>query len=625
MVSSSKPDSPLARARELERQYARSPRTPISPSSFVTPSPMSSTNESYKTPASTLSTQGSGRSTPTKIPGPKFLPPANKRKNGRSSTSSSSSNIPNNQLSSDEEGPWSSNRIFGVQKGKMPQMSEHSRFHSRYPRDLPQWMKFAIELEIGLVWRRHLQLLLDKLREETQMLRQAGEQLKSITTEKGQALHEYSELEARKRVLEARLSKSEEELRELREKQDTKRVLSCECQGVKHCSNKDVGKQRGSPKDIREATVENMIWLKDRWNVTATERNKAWDQAESYRRKTITLEQKQVELNRDKAELEKQLKASRSDVSKQKWDLEKAEEKSKRHESENVSLKQQKAELEMENAGLMKQLDAYKSGSIKQQAPQINASTQTDSEAGAIVAIAEGHLVTLTGRTPHTVDHAATQDNGEVSVEVQAHKEESQDQRIEPQEDHLEGGEDKKQDIPTLDAMLRHGRENLERLMATDNGMDSERNIEPDTTEQQDTNKLSAQGDRNLTGSPVQMTLEARQAVAPAEPVPEPPIAVPIQNSERRRGNKVSKVNRHRRKDKESRHQKKVRHHHRSNSNKKRHTPTTKIHRVQKQETGAVPSAWIRCRKHPSLLWTYLNMKVRFGPRCMVRSSGRIW
>ncbi|WXC60725.1 hypothetical protein SNK03_006609 [Fusarium graminearum] len=549
MAASSKLGSPRARAPNAKGQCTRTSQKSNSSTPSPAPSDTSSLKAVYQTPASSS----------------------------------------NNGASSDEERPGPSNGKSGVLEGKKLQIPEDPGVRSTGTNDLLQWLKDATaESDINRVWESMFQSYIGKLSEEIRMRCQAEDQLKlvNVTREKEEALRE---------ALEEQLKRSQDELKKLQETQDAQAVLLSEYQG--ECSNKDVQEQGRPPKDTGDVLNEREVYLKNMWNEAAEQREVAMDQAAVYERDNNVVMQKNDQLEIEKAELAERLERSKSNAFTQKLDLERVEKESKCHERENINLKQ-------ENAELMKQLEVYKSKSVKEQASQRDAVTQTELGIETIVTSTEGTLDTFPDLTTGTIGGAVTRENDEVLDEVQVYEEEDQ-------EDHPEEAD-----------------EPHERLVATDNDVASDGDAEPDKTEQQDTNEQqntnipSAEEDRTVVRSPVHMILAVQQDVAPAETVPEPSIVAPIPSSHRRRGNKVSKTHRHKhrpKEDLESRQQKGARHLHRSDNNKKRHTPTSETRQIKKKERVPLRRAWVRCLKHPArVLSIYFNLNI-FSRQCMNR------
>jgi hypothetical protein len=200
-------------------------------------------------------------------------------------------------------------------------------------------------------------------------------------------LHDHLELKAYTLVLERRLRKSEEDLRELQETQDTKRVLRWEYQGVKQCSNKNASEHKWIPPNTPEATKENIIYLEERWNKTAKEREEIRDQATEYKTKNTTLKENKVKLETDNNELTKY------DTLRLRWDLEEVEKRLNRYERGNATLKQEKVELEKDNVRLLKQRDECVSEASNQKLSQVQASMQTNFTNQTISTTTEGNYV----------------------------------------------------------------------------------------------------------------------------------------------------------------------------------------------------------------------------------------
>ncbi|OBS25173.1 hypothetical protein FPOA_05708 [Fusarium poae] len=638
MASSSKSNSPPAGVRKIKREHGRSQQklssSSSSSSSPVTPSETTSTTRGYETPGSTFSkterdAPRSGRSTPSgRIPCPSLSPSSNKRNyrwSKLSSISSSHCSLLNNESSSDEGGLSHGDGIYEVQEGKNTKMPKDLGSHNKVSSDILKWMKSAIELKISDALEIKFHPLLDKLAEEVRMRCETDAQLKSVTVEKEEALRAHSELKAHTAALEEKLKKSEEDLRELQETQVTKRVLHGEYQGVKQYSNKNVNEHRRISENTSEVTKENIIYLEDRWNKTAKEREEVRDQATEYKTKNTTLEKNKVKLETDNYELTEQLKASKYDTLRLRWDLEEVEKRLNRCERDNATLKQEKVELEKDNVSLVKQRDEFVSEAANKKVSQVQASTQTDSANQNTSTTTEGNYVATVDWKEDAINHSASQDGDEASSDVPVHEEETQENHRE--EYRLESDQDKEHDFLEYDALLKHSEESLERLLATNSDEASERDAEPGTNEQQRTNEFTAQGDATVTETPADMILTERQVVPLEEPVPQSHTPeVPVHDSKRRRNNKVSKIHKHRlREDEESIQQKDARRHHRSRNSKKQHIPASRTHRTQKQERVVTQLAWVKCLKHPrSFLKIYYNMKGIFDEMCKAGRSGRV-
>ncbi|KAK6715740.1 hypothetical protein SNK04_006695 [Fusarium graminearum] len=434
MAASSKLGSPRARAPNAKGQCTRTSQKSNSSSPSPAPSDTSSPKAVYQTPASSS----------------------------------------NNGASSDEERPGPSNGKSGVLEGKKLQIPEDPGVRSTGTNDLLQWLKDATaESDISRVLEGMFQLCIGKLSEEIRMRCQAEDQLKlvNVTREEEEALREHSKFKAHTQALEEQLKRSQDELKKLQETQDAQAVLLSEYQG--ECSNKDVQEQGRPPKDTGDVLNEREVYLKNMWNEAAEQREVAMDQAAVYERDMNVLMQKNDQLEIEKVELVERLERSKSNAFTQKLDLERVEKESKCHERENINLKQ-------ENAELMKQLEVYKSKSVKEQASQGDAATQTELGIETIVTSTEGTLDTFPDLTTGTIGGAVTRENDEVLDEVQVYEEEDQ-------EDHPEEAD-----------------EPHERLVATDNDVASDGDAEPDKTEQQDTseqqntNKPSTEEERTV-------------------------------------------------------------------------------------------------------------------------------
>lgn len=634
MAASSKPGSPRARDRKSQPTRTSHKSNYSSPSPSPASSDTSSTKAVYETPASSFSELDRdaymlGSSTSTGIPGRDFSPPSNVRKYKLCDRPSSCSS--NKETSSGEEGPGSSNGKSGVREGKKLQIPEDPGIRSTGANDLLQLLKDATaESETSRPWEAILIFFYEKLSEEIRMRCRAEEQLKfvSVTSEKEDALREHAKLKAYTQALEEKLKTSQDEFKKLQETQDARLVLSPEYQGVRECFNKDVQEQGRSPQDIQIVPNEREIYSENMWNEAAKQREAAMDQPTVYKRDMNLEMQKKDQLEIEKAELVEKLETSESDAFRQKLNPERIEMESRQHERENITLKQ-------ENAELMKQLEVYKSKSVKEQASQRDAATQTELGIETIVMSTEGILDTFPDLTTGTIGDAVTRENDEVLDEVQVYEEDHPEEAVGPHEDNRQSEEEKEKELREHDAIMKLSREKHERLVAPDDDRAPDGDAEPDKTEQQDTNEQqntnipSAEEDRTVARSPVHMVLAAQQDVAPTETVPEPPIVAPIPSSHRRRGNKVSKTHRHKhrpKEDQESRQQKDARRRYRSDNNKKRHEPTSETCQIKKKERGPTRRAWVRCLRHPaSTLLTYFNSNGILSRQFMRRCHRRIY